>query len=110
MLGHYNSWPEAVLGRFNTALTPRLLMRRSSSTYTKVTLLSNFEPFQALFNQNRGNFERFQQNIKDFGADSSDLSGFKSEGAVKGVRGGVRTGNEGVRTHQHLARRGVRTF
>ena len=43
-------------------------------------------------------------------ANLSDLSGFKSEGAVKGVRGGVRTGNEGVRTHQHLARRGVKTF
>ena len=43
-------------------------------------------------------------------ANLSDLSGFKSEGAVKGVRGGVRTGNEGVRTHQHLARIGVKTF
>ena len=38
------------------------------------------------------------------------MSGFKSEGAVKGVRGGVKMGNEGVRTPQHLARRGVRTF
>ena len=39
------------------------------------------------------------------------LSGFKSDGAVKGVRGGVRMGNnESVRTPQHLARRGVRTF
>ena len=42
------------------------------------------------------------------------MSGFKSEGAVKGVREGVRTfvrtGNEGVRTHQHLARIGVKTF
>ena len=41
------------------------------------------------------------------------MSGFKSEGAVKGVREGVRTfvrtGNEGVRTHKHLARIGVKT-
>ena len=49
--------------------------------------------------------------LKHFCADTSHLSGFKSDGAVKGVRGGVRMGNnESVRTPQHLARRGVRTF
>ena len=43
-------------------------------------------------------------------ANLSNLSGFKSAGAVKGVRGGVRTDIEGVMTHQHLARIGVTTF
>ena len=51
-----------------------------------------------------------QHGLKNFYSNLSNLSGFKSEGTVKGVRGGVRTGNEGVRTHQHLARIGVKTF
>ena len=42
-------------------------------------------------------------------ANLSDLSGFKSEGAPV-ARGGVRTGNDGVRTLQHLDRSGVKTF
>ena len=70
--------------------------------------MSSFEPFQAVFKQIGSDFEQFQHCC------GADLSGFKSEGAVKGVREGVRTfvrtGNEGVRTHQHLARIGVKTF
>ena len=57
-----------------------------------------------MFKQIGSDFEQFQHCC------GADLSGFKSEGAVKGVREGVRTGNEGVRTHQHLARIGVKTF
>ena len=84
MLGQFNSWPGQVLERFNTVLTPRLLSTRSSGTYTKAALLSNPEPFQAVFEQIRGHYERFQQNSKHFCANSSELSGFKSEEAVKG--------------------------
>ena len=87
MLEHFNSWPEPVLERFNTVLTPRLLSTRSSSTYTKAALLSSFEPFQAVFGQIRGDYERFQPNIKHFRANLSDLSGSKSEWAVKGGEG-----------------------
>ena len=68
--------------------------------------MSSFEPSQAVFKQIGSDFEQFKH---CFCANLSDLSGFKSEGAVKGVREGVRTGNEGVRTHQHLARIGVKT-
>ena len=47
----------------------------------------SFEPFQAVFGQIRGDYERFQPNIKHFRANLSDLSGSKSEWAVKGGEG-----------------------
>ena len=74
MLEHFNSWPRAVLERFNSVLTPRLLSTRSSGTYTKAALLSNPEPFQAVFEQIRGHYERFQQNSKHFCANLGELS------------------------------------
>ena len=87
MLEHFNSWPEPVLERFNTVLTPRLVSTRSSSTYTKAAFLSIPEPFQAVFGQIRGDCERFQPNFKHSRANLSALSGFKSEGAVNGGEG-----------------------
>ena len=87
MLEHFNSWPEPVLERFNTVLTPRLVSTRSSSTYTKAALLSSSEPFQAVFGKIRGDYELFQPNFKHSRANLSDLSGFKSEGAVNGGEG-----------------------
>ena len=32
MLGHSNTWPEAVLGRFNTVLTPPLADKSTTDT------------------------------------------------------------------------------
>ena len=74
MLEHFNTWAEEVLERFNTVLTPRLLSTRSSGTYTKAALLSNPEPFQAVFEQIRGDYELFQQNSKHFFVNLSELS------------------------------------
>ena len=87
VLEHFNSWSGPVLERFNSVLTPRLLSTRSSGTYTKAALLSNPEPFQAVFERIRGNYEQFQQNSKHFCANLSELSGFESEGSVKGGKG-----------------------
>ena len=83
MLEHLNSWPEQVLERFNTVLTPRLLSTRSSGTYTKAALLSNPEPFQAVFEQIRGDYELFQQNSKHLFANLSETSWPMPTGGVK---------------------------
>ena len=87
MLGHSNTWPEAVLGRFNTSPFYRLLSSNSSSTYTKATFQSSFEPFQAVFEQIGSDFEQFQHNFKNFCENLSDLSGFKSEGGCERCEG-----------------------
>ena len=87
MLEHFNTWAEEVLERFNTVLTPRLLSTRSSGTYTKAALLSNPEPFQAVFEQIGSDFEQFQHSFKKFCENLSDLSGFKSEGGCERCEG-----------------------
>ena len=74
MLKHFNIWSGPVLERFNSVLTPRLLSTRSSGAYTKAALLSNPEPFQAVFEQIRCDYELFQQNSKHFCANLSELS------------------------------------
>ena len=83
MLEHFNTWAEEVLERFNTVLTPRLLSTRSSGTYTKAALLSNPEPFQAVFEQIRGDFELFQPNSKHSCANLSEQSWPMPTGGVQ---------------------------
>ena len=86
MLEHFNTWPDEVLKRFNSVLTPRLLSTRSSGTYTKAALLSNPEPFQAVFEQIRCDYELFQQNSKHFCANLSEKSWPVLKQGMEGVR------------------------
>ena len=85
MLEHFNTWAEEVLERFNTVITPRLLSTRSSGTYRKAALLSNpeAEPFQAVFEQIRGDYELFQQNSKNSCANLNEKSWPMPTGGVQ---------------------------
>ena len=68
MLGHSNSWPEAVLGRFNTVLTPRLFLSAAAAAHTQRQHSGQFSAIPSNVYQNRGHLKAILNDYNRFEA------------------------------------------